>query len=175
MKRSAELEKEAILATARHMAAAARTAPKGRGIDNIEILVIDDEPTKKKLISEMSEISRKENKPSFERDAGSIPESHAMVVIGVRSNPAGLDCGFCGYGTCEGLKKTNGVCAFNSIDLGIAVTSAVSVASRFHIDNRIMYSIGRASLTLGMFGKDVRQALGIPLSATGKNPYFDRK
>jgi uncharacterized ferredoxin-like protein len=38
-----------------------------------------------------------------------------------------------------------------------------------------MYSIGRACLDLGIFDKGVRQALGIPLSVTGKNPFFDRK
>jgi uncharacterized ferredoxin-like protein len=27
---------------------------------------------------------------------------------------------------------------------------------------------------LGVFGPKVKQALGIPLSVTGKNPFFDR-
>lgn len=175
MKRSAELEKGAVLITASHMASAARTAPKTCAIDNIEIFVIDDEKTKKLLISRMTEISKKEKRPSLERDAKSIADSHALVAIGVRSNPSGLNCGFCGHETCEALKKTKGVCAFNSIDLGIAVTSAASIASQFHIDNRLMYSIGRACLDLKLFGIGVNQALGIPLSVTGKNPYFDRK
>jgi len=175
MKQSKDLEKEALLDVAQLMAAAARTAPKGRGIDNIEVIAIDDEPTRKRLIDKMAEISRAEDRPSFERDAGSIRGSPIIMAIGVRSNPAGLNCGFCGYKTCEQLKKTGGICAFNSIDLGIATSSAASIASRFHIDNRLMYSIGRASLDLGLFGKDVKQALGIPLSVTGKNPFFDRK
>ncbi len=71
--------------------------------------------------------------------------------------------------------KSGGVCAFNSIDLGIAVGSAISIAADFHVDNRVMYSIGKASMDLGFFGKDVKQALGIPLSVTGKSPFFDRK
>ena len=175
MKKSAELEKDAVLITASHMAVAARTAPKTRGIDNIAISVIDDEKTKRLVISRMARISKKENRPSFGRDANSIIGSPAIVIIGVKSNPAGLNCGFCGYATCEALKKTKGVCAYNSIDLGIAVSSATAMASRFHLDNRLMYSIGRASLDLKLFGADIGQALGIPLSATGKNPYFDRK
>ena len=175
MKQSKDLEKEALLDVAQLMAAAARTAPKGRGIDNIEVIAIDDEPTRKRLIDKMVEISRAEDRPSFERDAGSIRGSPIIMAVGVRSNPAGLNCGFCGYKTCEQLKKTGGICAFNSIDLGIATSSAAGIASRFHIDNRLMYSIGRASLDLGLFGKDVKQALGIPLSVTGKNPFFDRK
>ena len=175
MKDSAALEKEAVLMAASHIAAAARTAPKTRGIDNIEILAIDDEGTKKLVIDKMREISKKENRPSFERDANSITDSHVIMVIGVKSNPSGLTCGFCGYATCDELKKTKGACAYNSIDLGIAVSSAVSAAEALRIDNRIMYSIGRSCLDLKLFGMTVRQALGIPLSVTGKNPYFDRK
>ena len=175
MKRSAELEKESALITASQMATAARTAPKTRGIDNIETFIIDDEKTKKLVISKMIEISKTEDRPSFKRDANSITGSFAILAIGVRSNPAGLNCGFCGYATCDVLKKTKGVCAYNSIDLGIAVGSAASIANQFHIDNRVMYSIGRACLELKLFGMGMHQALGIPLSVTGKNPYFDRK
>ncbi len=175
MRRSTDLEKEAVLDVVQLIAAAARTAPKTRGIDNIEVLAIDDEPTKEKLIRKMKEISTSENRPSFERDANSIAGSHVIVVIGVKSNPAGLNCGFCGYETCDELKKTKGICSYNSIDLGIAVDSAAGIANQFHIDNRVMYSIGRASLDLKLFDKDVRQALGIPLSVLGKNPFFDRK
>jgi len=175
MKRSDQLEKEASSYVAALMTAAARTSPKTRGIDNIEIIVIDDDKAKTKLINKMKEISKIEKRPSIERDANSIAASPALVIIGVKANPAGLNCGFCGYPTCGELSKTKGICAYNSIDLGIAVSSAASLASRLHIDNRLMYSIGRASLDLKLFSGIVKQALGIPLSVTGKNPFFDRK
>jgi uncharacterized ferredoxin-like protein len=175
MKISGELEKQAALQVATLMAAAARTAPKTRGIDNVKTVAVDDEPTKQKVIAKMREIAAKENRPSFARDAGNIENSPVMVVIGVESNTAGLNCGFCGKPTCEVLEAAGGVCAFNSIDLGIATASAAEVAGRFHIDNRVMYSIGRACLDLEIFGPKVEQALGIPLSVTGKNPFFDRK
>lgn len=174
MKSPAELEKTAALQVAALMAAAARTAPKTRGIDNIQTAAIDDEPAKQKLIAKMHEIAAKENRPSFERDAGNIGESPVLVLIGVESNTAGLNCGFCGKPTCKALEAAGGTCAFNSIDLGIATASAAEVAGRFHVDNRIMFSIGRACMDLGMFGSKVKQALGIPLSVTGKNPFFDR-
>jgi uncharacterized ferredoxin-like protein len=175
MKNSAELEKSAALQVAALMVAAARTAPKTRGIDNIRSVAIDDEPTKQKVIARMREIAAQENRPSLARDAGNIEPSPALVIIGVESNPAGLNCGFCGKPTCEALENDRGICAFNSIDLGIATASAAEVAGRFHIDNRLMYSLGRAGLDLGLLGPKVKQALGIPLSVTGKNPFFDRK
>jgi len=85
MKESAELEKQAAYQVATLMAAAARTAPKTRGIDNIQVVA-----------NKMKEIARSESRPSFERDANNLAASPLTVVIGVRSNSAGLNCGFCG-------------------------------------------------------------------------------
>jgi uncharacterized ferredoxin-like protein len=56
--------------------------------------------------------------------------------------------------------------------MGIAVGSAVKVASMHNIDNRIMYRAGMAAKKLGFIDADI--AIGIPLSVTGKNIYFDR-
>jgi len=59
------------------------------------------------------------------------------------------------------------------LDLGIAVGSAVKVASDLNVDNRVMFTVGVAARALGYMRADV--VIGIPLSATGKNIYFDRK
>ena len=88
MKTSAELEEQAALQVASLMAAAARTAPKTRGIDNIKVVVIDDEPAKQQLITKMREIASKESRASFARDAGNIENAPAVVVIGVAANTA---------------------------------------------------------------------------------------
>jgi uncharacterized ferredoxin-like protein len=175
MKTSAELETQAALHVASLMTAAARTAPKTRGIDYIKVFAVDDAETKQKIIDKMKEIGERENRSFMVRDADNIAASPVLVVIGAVSNPVDLNCGYCGHPSCEALAGYGGICAFNSIDLGIAACSAAAVASRFHIDNRMMYSIGTACLELKMFEDSVKQALGIPLSVTGKNPYFDRK
>jgi len=170
-----DLEKQASLQVVALMAAAARTAPKTRGIDNIKVIAIESDADRQQVVAKMREIGQKENRPSLIRDAGNIETSPALVIIGVELNAARLNCGFCGKATCEALEAAGGICAFNSIDLGIATASAAEVAGRFHVDNRLMYSIGRAALDLNLFGNlKVRQALGIPLSVTGKNPFFDR-
>jgi uncharacterized ferredoxin-like protein len=62
---------------------------------------------------------------------------------------------------------------FQSIDLGIALGSAVKLAAELCIDNRIMYTIGVAAKDLGLLDSDV--IMGIPLAVTGKSPYFDRE
>ncbi len=175
MRTAAELERGAALQVLELMAAAARTAPKTRGIDNIRVLAIEDEATKQQLMAKMRDIAAAENRPTFVRDAGNLEGVHAVLVIAAETNASKLNCGFCGQGTCEALESVNGVCAFNAIDLGIASCSAAALASQCHVDTRVMFSIGKACLDLGWFGPKVKQALGIPLSVTGKSPFFDRK
>ncbi|MEM3714696.1 MAG: DUF2148 domain-containing protein, partial [Nitrososphaeria archaeon] len=63
-------------------------------------------------------------------------------------------------------------CAYPIVDLGIALGSAVKLASIFGIDNRIMYTVGLAAKKLNLIDADF--ILGLPLSATGKSIYFDR-
>ncbi|MEM2806837.1 MAG: ferredoxin domain-containing protein [Candidatus Bathyarchaeia archaeon] len=69
---------------------------------------------------------------------------------------------------------------FKALDLGIALGSAVKIASLLNIDNRIMYRIGTAALRLNLL-PEATVAMGIPLSAKGKtytltenglNPHF---
>ena len=58
------------------------------------------------------------------------------------------------------------------MDLGIALGSAVKTAADLNIDNRMMYTIGSAAKALGLLDADV--IIGIPLSVSGKNIFFDR-
>ena len=46
------------------------------------------------------------------------------------------------------------------------------MAGELNIDNRIMYTVGAAAKKLRLLDSDI--IIGIPLSATGKSPYFDR-
>ena len=64
-------------------------------------------------------------------------------------------------------------CVFKSIDLGIALGSAVKTASILNVDNRIMYSIGTAAKQLNYL-PEASIVMGIPLSAKGKSKYYDR-
>lgn len=166
------IKDSALKDVAEFMCTAARTAPKAKGMDNLVIIILD-EKDKKKVISTMKKIGKRENRPGCLRDVENIKNADQIIVIGTKKSPMGLNCGFCGHPTCKDLVKANGVCAYNPLDLGIALGSSVSVASNFHADNRIMYSIGKAAIEAGLLGKCV-MAVGVPLSATGKNPFFDR-
>ena len=171
------MRREALMNVARQMVLAARTAPKAKGLNTLEMAIVAD--NKLNLLNRtMKEIGEKQENDIFLRDAHNVMSSAEIVVlIGTRIQSLGLKfCGICGFGNCaEKNKYPNVPCTFNSTDLGIAVGSAVSVAMDLRVDNRIMYTIGMAALQLELLGKDVKIIYGIPLSASSKNPFFDRK
>jgi uncharacterized ferredoxin-like protein len=172
--RSSEVENQAAKMVAQLMAAAARTAPKGKGKDNLEILIVERE-SKDKLGEEMRRIKKETGLDFFERDADNIDQSIVVVLIGTKVKPINVpNCGYCGYEDCNENRANNGICAFNTGDLGIAIGSAVSIAADHRCDNRVLFTAGKAGLNLNYFHKEVKIAYGIPLSISGKSPFFDR-
>ncbi|WP_041531311.1 ferredoxin domain-containing protein [Syntrophotalea carbinolica] len=168
-------EKNGMLEMARMICAAARTAPKGRSMDLLTTAIVDGEE-KDRLAERMRHIGKRDGLAFFERDAGNVSQAQLIILFGNKNQPLGLPkCGYCGFDSCQELKRAGGVCAFNSGDLGIAIGSAVSRAADLRIDNRILYTAGKAALELGLLGEDIALAYGLPLSITGKNPFFDRK
>lgn len=164
-----------VLRIAEEMCLAAKTAPKGKGIDLLAMCIVSG-PDIKKLSKKMKEIGDRESHPTFLRDSENILNASAIVLIGTKKQTIGLKyCSYCGYVNCAAAEKAGALCAFNPGDLGIAVGSAVSVAMDHRLDNRIMYSVGKAAIALGLLGKETVIAYGIPLSASGKNPFFDRR
>jgi len=128
----------------------------------------------------MIEIGERTGRKFFLRDAKNVVASEVVLLVGIKdAQKANLNCSACGVPTCNDLDvgsysgEFNGPqCAFRVMDLGIAVGSAVKMASILNADNRIMYTIGAAARAIGLLDADF--AVGIPLSATGKNIYFDR-
>lgn len=172
--RREEAAREAAMQTAQKMVAAALTAPKGHGCDNVDAIILDGEE-KDTLANYMREIGYETKTGFFIRDAANVDNSHCVVVIGVKDEPILLDhCGFCGHGDCGGNREAGASCAFNITDLGIAIGSAVSVAADNRIDNRVLFSGGKAALRMKCFGDDVKVCFAIPLSTTSKSVFFDR-
>jgi len=179
---SEEAEREGVLKVAELMSVSARTAPKSGGIDDVLTLIVYGEE-KDSLADEMEKIAEERGISGFMRDAKNTRDSDVVVLVGVRGTKAfGLNCGACGYKTCEEFKKTEKVlgqdfegptCIFKALDLGIALGSAAKTASILNVDNRIMYRIGVAAKRLNML-PEASIIMGIPLSAKGKNIYFDR-
>ncbi len=179
-------EKEAVKLVASLMAAAARTAPKTRGVDAIKTLIVDGDDLEALAAAMEAKVGEKAHKlPFFARDANSVRKSAAVLLIGVTGEPKKpqdpLNCGACGYPGCpeflqaekrEGEDFRGPLCVFQAMDLGIALGSAAKVAAELNVDNRIMYTLGAAARKIGLLDCDV--VVGFPLSVSGKSPYFDR-
>ena len=167
-----DIRHEHILNVARQMMTAARTAPKGKGIDIIEVALVTGEDIKilsDKMIAMVEEHGMK----FFLRDADNILSAECIVLIGTREQAQGLNCGHCGYATCAA--RAEGVpCALNSIDVGIAIGSACATAADMRVDTRVMFSAGLAAQQLNWL-KDCKMVMAVPVSASSKNPFFDRK
>lgn len=173
---SKQMEEQAVLQAAARMCAAARTAPKAHGKDTIHALVLTGDD-KNNLAKEMESLGNdlmgdKAN-TWYGRDANNVRVANAVVLIGTTKKYRGVpNCGYCGFANCVACKEAGANCAYAYIDLGIAVSSAVSAAAE-QVDCRIMFSIGNTAMRLPYSDEDVLW-LGVPLSVSGKNIFFDR-
>ncbi len=173
----AELRQESLLDVAKRMIIAARTAPKGRGIDNL-VLAVAEKETIAIIAAKMREMAASGGYSEFfVRDAENILLCEVLVLLGTKISPIGLkQCGLCGFKDCDAKEQhPEHPCSFNTGDLGIALGSAVSIASDCRVDNRIMFSVGKAVRELNLLGSEVKIIYGIPLSVSSKSPFFDRK
>lgn len=161
------------------MELSARTAPKAAGKDFVVTAVVTGEDLRR-LAEDMEKYGTESGKKNFDRDGRNVAGSGAVLLVGLSgAQAAGLNCGACGRSRCadlpaaaDGPEFAGPFCAWRLMDLGIALGSAVKTASLLNVDNRIMYRIGVSARRLGLISADV--VAGIPLSASGKSPYFDR-
>jgi len=181
------VDRTAVITVAGLMELAARTAPKAKGVDTILVRILTGKEIQA-LADHLADTGEKRKTGFFVRDAKNIAACDACIIIGAKGRlAAGVNCGACGYATCEELARegkkrrkrmtdfSGPNCSMRMTDLGIALGSAVKTAQIHNVDNRIMYSAGTAALDLGMLGKDCTVAYAIPLSVTGKNIFFDRE
>lgn len=173
---SEDMEMRAALEAAARVCAAARTAPKACGIDHLHTLTLT-EADKDAVADEMERIGEAQGAGFFIRDAGNVRAAKVLVLIGIEETQRGLGgiCGYCHHADCGACAAENGVCVYDSIDVGIALGSAAAIAADCRMDSRILFSAGRAAMQMGLMGADVKHIFGLPLAVSGKSPFFDRK
>ena len=173
---SEDMEMRAALEAAARVCAAARTAPKACGVDRIHTLTLTG-ADKDAVAAEMERIGAEMSAGFFLRDAGNVRAAQVLVLIGIEEGVRGLNepCGYCHFENCQGCMEHNGVCVYDPMDVGIALGSAAATAADCRMDNRILFTAGRAALSLGLMGEKVKLIYGLPLAVRGKSPFFDRK
>jgi uncharacterized ferredoxin-like protein len=186
--RSSQAEQEAIVTVAKLIMAAVTTAPKTRGISAITSALIQGEE-KENFAKAMEEHGKVKafNGEFFIRDAKSVRQSAAILLIGVKGTTPKrpekpFNCGSCGFETCgefiRAKKEKRGedfvgpICSFQAVDLGVAIGVAAKMAAELGIDNRLMYTAGAAAMDLDLLDSDM--IIGLPLSISQKNIFFDR-
>jgi uncharacterized ferredoxin-like protein len=184
---SHQAEQDAILTAAKLIMAAITTSPKTRGVSTLSSVLIQGEE-KEKLAKAMEDQFVKKNSrlEVFNRDARNIRQSAGVLLVGVKGTmPKKLEnfqnCGACGFPSCAQFIRAEKkpaedfrgpLCAFQVIDLGIALGVAAKMAGELNIDNRIMYTAGAAAMNLGFLEADM--IIALPLSISEKNIFFDR-
>ncbi len=173
---SQEMEMRAVLSAAAQICAAARTAPKAKGVDVIRTAVLTD-ADKAALANEMRRIGEATGAAFFLRDADNVDAAQAIILIGAAEDKRGLGaiCGYCHFADCAECAAKNGMCAMDGVDVGIALGSAAAMAADLRMDSRILFSAGRAAINLKLLGDGVGQVFALPISVAGKNIFFDRK
>lgn len=166
---------KAVLHAASAMCAAAITAPKACGRDSVLAAVLTGDEIGC-LAARMDELEAGRNKhiPIFSRDASLLRACEAVVLLGTKRTCRALNCGLCGDQSCAAAVAGGHHCAFDDIDLGIALGSAVSVAADLRMDNRILYTAGTAAMDLHLLGPEVSTIMAIPLSVSCRNQFFIR-
>ena len=189
---------EGLKTVAHLMAVSACTAPKAGGVDWIQSYLTTTEEkneiskmmqkigeTKGEAISKINKARGEATRMDWMSDARSVEAASLLFLIGIQGRKAvGINCGGCGFSSCAEMLKhqplsTNEIdfpgpfCMFRIMDLSIAAGSAVKTAMDHNVDNRMMQKVGVAALKMGLL-KPCNIILGIPLSAAGKNIFFDR-
>ena len=126
---SKDMESRAVLDTAAKICAAARTAPKTRGMDGLVTCVLTGED-KSQLAAQMRNLADELDYAFFNRDADNVDASDAVVLFGMEEVRRGLDagCQYCHFESCADCTEKDGLCAWDAIDIGIAIGAGTDVA-----------------------------------------------
>ena len=127
---SEDMQTRAVLDTAARMCAAARTAPKTRGMDGLVTCVVTGED-KDRLAAHMRELAGRLDYAFFARDADNVDYADAVVLFGMEEQRRGLNggCQYCHFADCADCAEKNGLCAWDAMDVGIAIGSSAAAAA----------------------------------------------
>jgi uncharacterized ferredoxin-like protein len=190
-----QMRAEIVRTVGQLCAVAAVTAPKSGGqlfLKGkhlfIETVLVDDQPTLKRLAHWMRARGKERRQDIWFRDAVMAERIDGVLFVGLRKwYPPIYDCGACGYATCAEFMEATKVlreasdafefsgpqCNLRNVDLGIAVGSAAKTASLNNVDTRCQTRIAVAARKLGLIEAEI--AIALSMSVTHKNVGFDNR
>lgn len=123
----------------------------------IEIMVLDD-AQKEILVEELFQMADDTGDDNYSDLGESIREMGKLVLIGLDDEtPLGLDCGACGFSSCEAMSKENisdifegPSCAHRLLDMGIAVGDAIRTAEIHGVRSYAIIEAGLAAKRVGL-------------------------
>jgi len=163
---SKDMESRAVLDTAAKICAAARTAPKTRGMDGLVTCVLTGED-KSQLATQMRKLADGLDYAFFNRDADNVDASDAVVLFGMEEVRRGLDagCQYCHFESCADCTEKDGLCAWDAIDIGIAIGSAI-----FAVEIQPKFGSTGFQPLIELFIGYIRTDLGVIRTLTGYIP-----
>lgn len=196
-----QASKECTIMAAKLMMNAAQTAPVTGGVDGIEGEIVYGYRELEEIARKMEELAysldNKTKEDQWKYEAVMIRESDVVLFLGsfrAKGTPMDMDCGLCGGITdCRHVYSRRRVasgqidvtdrslsttaidgplCLVKVGDLGFVVGSALWMAKTLLVDSRPLLTAGIAGQKLGYCMKS-EIVVGLPVSATSKNPYID--
>lgn len=155
----------------------------------LESIIVDSGEVRSRLAVWLRDRGARTSNHLWDRDADTAKRTALHLFIGLADwYPPFYDCGACGYATCaeflnarrDHMSKPDAVdwgfrgpvCQLRCVDLGIAVGSAVKVASLHNVDVRCQTRVAAAARALGVIRADL--AVCLSMNVSHKNIFFDR-
>ena len=91
-----EIIEEQVISLAKKISLSAITAPKARGVDNLEIRIAYGKELEQ-ISEKLKELNQKTGQEFLLRDSNNVLQSQAVILIGSKVKVLGLDCGYCGF------------------------------------------------------------------------------
>lgn len=138
----------------------------------IETKPMDDDQ-KKELTKYMDQLAEELRDPSYKAEVENVRLADAVILVGLRDGGevANMNCGACGFPTCEDMLKNRRegllfpgpTCIVRALDLGVAVNYVTKLCTSLDIRSIVSLRVGVAAKRLGYFKCDV--IVGVLLNA----------
>jgi uncharacterized ferredoxin-like protein len=111
-----------------------------------------------------------------------VEESTAILIVGFKETdrPSGVDCGVCGFSTCEDFyafdrkSEKKPLCPVELMSFSSAISRGLQIAHQFQVANLLTQSLGKAALMLKLIDVDFAVGILLEVGQPVKSPKENR-